>query len=781
VLTATLLFQLAALAHPIDPQIFSGIHNELTVRVPRIEQEVRIDGILDEVVWHGASVLSGFSQYEPNDGRPALDSTQVLVWYSRGAIYFGIRAFEAHGAVNATLADRDHIASDDYIQILIDTYNDRRQALVFGVNPRGVQSDGIRLEGQVQQGSGINSGSARTPDATDLTPDFIYESKGRLTEYGYEVEVRVPFKSISYQSKAEQDWGVNVLRRVQHSGHLDSWAPAKRGNASFLSQSGKLLALTELHRGVVLDVNPELSSKLNGTPAPLGSSWRYDDPTRDVGFNLRAGLSANMSAAGTVNPDFSQVESDVALITSNQRFAQFVPEKRPFFLEGIEKFDTPNQLIYTRRIVEPMAGAKVAGKVGDMNVGFLSAVDATTSSTSGVDHPLMNFLRLRRDLGKQSTLGLAYTDRIDGDNYNRVAALDARVLFSKQTYVQVQGAGSFNRANGKVTKAPLFETIFNHSGKRLSLNYKFTGIHPDFITYSGFVPRIGNIAANMTSKLLFYGKRGSLVENWSPAILITYWSAYHELDRAPVETHLHFQNNFTLHGGWAGTLTYGWETYAFDETRYTNFYEARRIGSVTDTIHYDAAERINDVYGLITRISTPEFKNFSANLGVNRWHDVGFIEAVPVLLLRMNTEVNWRPTGKLRVQGLYSRLQLDRRSDHSRLSLQQIPRLKVEYQVSRPLFLRYVGQYTATDQNTLRDPVTGAPLLVRSSSGYSLTKRSLTNSFRSDFLFSYRPRPGTVVFAGYGSSMSEPNAFNFTDLQRVNDGFFVKLSYLFRR
>ncbi len=175
-------------------------------------------------------MLTGFSQFSPADGVPAADSTEVLVWYSPSAIHFGIRAYEAHGAVHATLADRDRIGADDHVQILLSTFNDGRQATVFAVNPLGVQSDGALVETGSTSGNGFNNAVVRR-EVADLSPDYIYQSKGRVTEYGYEVEVRIPFKSLRYQSAAEQSWGINVTRQVQHSGLrglLGAGAPGER-------------------------------------------------------------------------------------------------------------------------------------------------------------------------------------------------------------------------------------------------------------------------------------------------------------------------------------------------------------------------------------------------------------------------------------------------------------------------------------------------------------------------------------------------------------------------
>ncbi len=169
-LTAT---QTLAASPARDPRVYSGRDRAINVPAPRIDADISIDGALTDSAWNSAALLTGFSQYQPVDGRAAEDSTHVLVWYAPAGIYFGVRAFESHGTVNPTLSDRDRIEADDYVQILIDTFNDRRQALVFGVNPLGIQSDGVQSEGQQH---------SRTALVTaDLTRDFVYRSAGRVT------------------------------------------------------------------------------------------------------------------------------------------------------------------------------------------------------------------------------------------------------------------------------------------------------------------------------------------------------------------------------------------------------------------------------------------------------------------------------------------------------------------------------------------------------------------------------------------------------------------------
>src|SRR5712671_5486140 len=465
---------------------YIGRENQLHVAIPRLAADVTVDGALTEPVWQQAALLTGFSEFSPHDGIPAADSTQVLVWYSPSAVYFGIRAFEPHGGVHATLADRDKIASDDNVQILLGTFHDHRQAYVFAVNPLGVQMDGTIVEqGQSLTGGWTPTLSGRV--APDLSQDFVFTSKGRLTAYGYEIEIRIPLKSLKYQSGDEQSWDLNIVHEVQHSGSEDSWVPAKRSNTSFLAQSGSLDGLTGLTRGLVLDVNPSVTEKVTGGPGPNG--WGYDRTSPQLGGRVQWGITNTLTLNGAVNPDFAEVESDAGQFVIDPRQALYFPEKRPFFLEGLDQFNTPHNLIYTRRIVKPDAALKLTGKVAGTSIGILSAADDRSLSPTGKDRAVYNIFRAQRDIGGQSRLGVAYTDRILGGNYNRVADVDGRVVFGEVYSTSFQGAGSFDRTGGVTRNAPLWEGIFARNGKRFGLRYVFTGISDKFLARSGFISR----------------------------------------------------------------------------------------------------------------------------------------------------------------------------------------------------------------------------------------------------------------------------------------------------
>jgi hypothetical protein len=757
-------------------RVYHGRLGDTAVAVPRAETAITINGLLDEPVWRSAAILTGFSQYRPVDGRPAEDSTDVLVWYSTEAIHFGIRAFEAHGGVRATLTDRDKIDTEDYVQLILDTFNDRRRAYVFGVNPLGIQADGIRTEGGYGSAGGRGGEMNGRFENVDMNPDFTFASRGRVTADGYEVEVRIPFRSITFSGADTQTWSINVIRKVQHSAYEDTWTTAVRAGASFLTQSGTLEGITDISRGLVLSFNPFATGRMDGAPDSVGD-WTYD-PTPELGLNVSWGITPNLTLDGTANPDFSQVEADVAQVTVNERFALFYPEKRPFFLEGIELFNTPNSLIYTRQIAEPLGGLKLTGKIGGTNVALLSAVDDQQISTTGEDSPIINALRVRGDIGEQSTAGIAYTDRIEGSTYNRVASGDVRLVFARLYYVEVQGAGSWTHDGTTTVSAPLWQATVDRTGRSFGFNYRIQGIAPDFRADVGYVPRTGIVAPSITNRLSFYGAPGALVEQWTNFLRFDgLWNYDEFFDGGSIlESGLGLSSSFTIRGGWSARVSPEWETVRFDPAFYDDYY----VDMGTDTIPFALPDRLSGLWGFGVSLSTPQGP-LTASAGGSLGKSAAFFEPAAADALSANATVTWRPTDQLRIEGRYVYSRLDRERDGTRLSTARIPRLKIEYQISRPVFVRFVGQYAAQERDAPRDPATDNPILRPGDAGTLTPVPALVqNDLRVDLLFSYHPTPGTVFYLGYGSSLTEADAFTFQDLERVSDGFFLKLSYLFR-
>src|SRR5213594_3337043 len=761
---------------------YSGRDRQLDVPLPRLEAEVVIDGDLTDSVWAHAARLTGFSQYSPNDGVPAADSTQVLVWYSASAIYFGIRAFEQHGRPTVTWASRDQIFGDDNVQILLGTFHDAKQVLMFAVNPLGVQGDGSLIEGANVTASGFIGGAVVGREQPDLSPDFVYQSRGRLADWGYEVEVRIPFKSLRYQARQPQDWSINMLREVKHSGFEDSWYPARRANASFIAQSGTLSGLTGMHRGLVVDLNPEATGRASG--APTASGYNYVRGNPQIGGNVRWGVSDNLTLNGTIKPDFSQVESDAGQLAFDPRQALFFSEKRPFFLEGSELFQVPQSLIYTRRIVQPVAAVKLTGNAGGTDIGFLSAVDQKFASASGTDNPIFNILRAQRSLGHGSRIGMAYTDRIEGGNYNRVAEVDSRLVFKDIYGLNLQLAGSHTRAGGATTTAPLWLAQFTIQHRIWGLRSVFAGISDDFRSASGFIGRAGIVHSYVDPSYTTYGKPGALLQRLTGDIVVDGIWQYQNFIHGPriQDQKLHFNGNAALRGGWNIGGGYFVESFGYDSALYASYrLEVPKAGGGLDTIPFVGQPTIgNGEY--IIQIGTPQWKHFSGGGFFLQGHDENFFEWASADLLLLSLNVSYRPTERIRNSLSYFWQQVNRRTDGSLVNVGRVLRAKLEYQLSRPLFIRLVGQYIQDQTDSLRDDSrTGAPILVAGpGGGATRTTASATNLFHVDALLSYQPIPGTVVFAGYGSNMLDDDAFRFHGLTRTDDAFFLKLSYLFR-
>jgi len=764
-------------------ELYSGRQNQLTVEIPRLEASARIDGVLDDAAWSQAAILTDFSQYAPADGRPAENQTDVLVWYSPTAIFFGIRAHAQPGTLRATLADRDRISDDDNVQIYLSTFNDGRQAFMFAVNPLGVQADGTLVEGSASGAHG-SAAIATGREATDLSADFIFDSKGRLTNYGYEVEVRIPFKTLRYQSRDPQDWGLHVIRRVQSTGHEESWVPARRAAASFLAQAGTLRGLTDLRRGLVLDLNPVVTAKAGGGESDSGS-WRYDAGAPEFGGNVRWGVTPSLTMNGTINPDFSQVEADAGQFVFDPRQALYFPEKRPFFLDGIEQFQTPSNLIYTRRIVAPVGAAKLTGKMSGTTLAYLFAVDDTVTSASREEHPVFNILRVQRDVGAESKAAFVYTDRIDGDNSNRVAAADARVTFRKIYSLQAQGAVSRTHRFGVTTTAPLWQASLSRNGRRYGLRAQIQGIDDDFRAEAGFISRTGIAIPRLTNQITLYGSKGSTLERWSGGVMADGTWQYEDFmnGRQAQDRRLHLISNFTLRGGWSLGQTVMIESFGFDQELYQD-YALLDVGPDGREVlrPFVGTPRLPNLDWQIT-LDTPRVKGFSGSVYWLWGKDENFYEWSPANILFLNLEGQWRPTERLRVDGNWQIQSYERRTDGTMVGWHKLPRLKVEYQVTPAIFLRVVSQYDSQFQDDLRDDSRTNLPIVYVNQADGTWERALgyeRSSLRTDFLFSYQPTPGTVFFAGYGSTLADPDARDAIGRRRAADGFFLKISYLFR-
>ena len=782
--TTFLLFQMAAAKSAVPGQSYDGTGRP-AVGIPRLANPtITIDGSLGERAWSEAARLTGFHQYQPIDGRPADERTEARVFYSQDAIYFAVIANAKNPAgIRATVADRDNLNNEDRVTIYLDTFNDHRRAYFFVVNPLGAQGDGMRTEGAASAGN-IFGGNV------DWNPDSRFESKGQLTDSGYVVELRIPFKSLRFPSSDPQTWGINVVRDIEASGFEDTWTDARRATASFLGEGGSLTGIANIERGITTEVQPFVTAQWNGARDVAGD-FKRQNVNPDAGVNLKVAFPA-VTLDATVKPDFSQVESDAGLVTVNERFALFFAEKRPFFLEGIELFNTPSQLVYTRQIAKPVAGAKVTGKLGAVSVAYLSALDDTPCPAiignarnfeQNCDKALFNVARLRRDFGGNSTIALTMTDRRAGDTTNTVIASDVRYVFGRMYYFETQFGGSYTKdslalGTEKARTSPVWKAELDRTGRLWGYNYKFAGLGTDFISRSGFVPRTGIITASGFNRFSYYGKPGARLENitffFGPTRI---WQYDNFALRDAYEGQESMNSMFRLRGGWNMSLNGGRNFFTFDERAYSGLFIVGPDGLQP----YVPPE--TQVSGLLTAsltVSTPTFRQFNASVTMARNEVPIFAEGSEGRELRATGSLTLRPTKSVRSEGSLQLSQIDRAFDGSEYARTVIPRVKVEYQPTRALFFRVVSQYQAQRTSGLLTP-TGEQIYRNGSPALG----GDVGTLQTDWLVSYEPTPGTVAFFGYGDSRvgvdaAGINSSKLSDLERRSDGFFVKVAYQWR-
>jgi len=766
-----LLAAAAVTLQSTDPAPAPGRSAELEVNVPRIESpDVSIDGVLDEDVWNAAALISGFTQYDPVEGAAPDQDTEVLLFYAADAIYFGIRAMDSEpDRVLARMGERDRaVFADDWVRIMLDTFNDARQAYVFYVNPLGIQTDGLWIEGLQNRMGSVS---------IDFNPDFIWESRGRVTEEGWVAEIRIPYVSLRFREQEEQVWGFNALREVRRTGYKQAWAPLTQDNPSTLAQSGRLTGIRDIEPGRLLEVNPVVTGRKVGGLDDEGVFAR-DGFEDEYGLNLRYGLTRNLTVDATVNPDFSQVEADATRLTTNERFAVFYREARPFFLEGSEIFQMPRNLVYTRRIVDPRFGGKLTGKVGPFQIGYLGALDQSPSQIDPLqDDALFNVVRARADVGSGSTLGLVYTDRtVSADHYNRVVGTDVRLLFGRYTFTG-QLAGAWDAAPGvnSVSARPLYLAQIERSGREFGWNARLEAVDPDFTSETGFINRTGDAQLYAEVKRSWFRPTGSLLESYGVTVQFDNFFGYDDLWRGerPYEHEIQVNPTVTLRGGRSLTMILRNGYFRFRPEDYADFGVQNPDGSIGE---YETPPSLRNMLAiaLMPRIRINDALNLNGR---------AFFRTIPIYLegargfeVQVAPTVTVRPTDNVETELAYTWSRIRRTEDDSEYSRAQITRAKLQVQLSRSLLVRLIGQYNMEERSALRDPTTGLPITV---DGVVVGPRD-HGDFQGQFLVQFEPSPGTIFYVGYSRFEVGPWGYSLSEMNPVEDGLFVKLSYLFR-
>ena len=495
------VFATAALVVPAAAQApAEGSESSRPVfRVPRVEGQVKVDGVLDDAVWREALVLPVNTEVRPGENTVAPVRTEVYLAYGPTGIYVAFKALDPDpSAIRARFHDRDDIWDDDWVSVTFDTFDDQRRAFEFYCNPLGVQLDRIEVTG---------GGGGEAWDA-------IWDSAGRITDDGFVVEMAIPFSSLRFQPTAgDQVWGFDAVRSyprgVRH--HIGSF-PRDRSNNCYLCQALRLVGFAGADPGRNIEVDPTLvatraEARESFPDGPFATRVSKVDP----GISGRWSVTPNLTFNGTVNPDFSQVEADAAQLDINTRFALYYGEKRPFFLEGMDYFELPLNVVYTRTMADPSWGAKLTGKVGKGVVGAFVVRDDVTNlvipssqysrSTGLALRNTASVLRYRYDVGRSSTLGLIATDR-EGDGYfNRVLGADAVLRFTESTTLRLTALGSRTRYPSATAEAfaqprgtfggSAFDVMAIHGTRDWEQYVHYQDFDEDFRADLGYVPQVG--------------------------------------------------------------------------------------------------------------------------------------------------------------------------------------------------------------------------------------------------------------------------------------------------
>ncbi len=465
--------------------------------IPRITDSPTIDGRIDGNEWANATRVQVNIETDPGNNITAEVQTEALLMEDGEILYVGFIARDnAIDQVRAFYRDRDQIGRDDRVGVILDTFNDERRAYEFFVNPFGVQSDSI-----------YDDVNRRGDDSWNA----IWESAGEVNGQGYVVEMAIPFKQLRFApSEDEQTWGIDLVRHFPRDrNNRISSNPQDRDISCYLCQISKIEGMSNLRASRNLEVIPTITSTAIQNRNPAQGDWVSESINPDAGVDIRWGITQDVYLNATLNPDFSQVEADAAQLGINNTFSLFFPERRTFFLDGADYFDTFENLVYTRNISNPDYGVKLTGKTGRHTYGVLTSDDESTSfliprALSSSVASLADLSsevaigRYRLDVFENSAVGAVVTQRSGEDYNNTVMSLDATLRPTEQDTISFQASQSnsdyplqiqtdFNQASSLNDDSVRLE--YNHNDEYWDWRIGYDDVGKDYRADLGFINR----------------------------------------------------------------------------------------------------------------------------------------------------------------------------------------------------------------------------------------------------------------------------------------------------
>jgi len=706
--------------------------------IPRVDTEPQIDGQIDQGEWSQATRIRVNIETNPNDNVPAEVEAQALLMEDGEVLYVAFIALDPEpDQIRAFYRDRDSMWNDDWVAIVLDTFNDERRAFEFFANPYGVQADAIQDD--------VNNDEDRSWNA-------IWDSAGQINEDGYVVEMAIPMKQLRFTpSENNQTWGIDLVRFYPRDrGTRIANNPQDRNISCYICQISKADGFANLTRSRNLEVIPTLTSTAVENRNPAMGGWDSESIDPEGSLDVRWGISQDLYLNATLNPDFSQVEADSAQLDINNTFSLFFPERRTFFLDGADYFDTFERLVHTRNISDPDYGLKLTGKSGDHTYALLTANDVNTSfliprslgssvASLGEVESKVAIGRYRFDIFENSTIGVLITDRrADGYN-NTVSSVDAVLRPTDQDSISIQSMhssseyptliqGRYGQASSLSDSSQRLE--YRHADRRWDWRLGYTDMGDDFRADLGFVNRVDFKFVVATVGHTWRGESDDFFNRIRVAL---------DYDRTEDQSGLQLEEEFEvflnmngpkqsfLSGLFGGSETY-WNGKYFDEQ-----FNQLRVGfTPRANLRLSALIRVEDIV---------DFAN--TRLGRSK---------------RFGPSVNYRWGKHLELDLDHTLQQFD--VDGGRLFTADLTDLKTTYQFSARSFLRFTLQYTDNKRNQ--------DLYVRS-------VQARTKQLTTQLLYSYRFSAATRFFIGYSDAGFQNDTYDA--IEKTNRTVFAKFSY----
>ncbi len=673
-----------------------------TLTVTRVKGIIRVDGQLDEDAWSDIVPISNFSEVFPNEqSRPPVELSGRIM-YDDDYLYVGIIVVDDPSQIRANLSDRDEIWQDDYAGIVLDPNRDGQGMYFIAANPLGIQAD-----------------SFISPNNEDDGFDILFRSSGQITENGYQVEMAIPFKSLRFPSIDAQTWGATLwITRPRESRNQYSWAAIDQDDPCMSCQLGEINGIRGVRAGRNLEILPSLTGGGVGAFRDAGvpaSGFKNDRITLEPSLNLKYGITSELTADVTVNPDFSQIESDEAQIDVNSTFALFFQERRPFFQEGSGLFDTDIQTVYTRSINDPIGAAKMTGRFGSVDVAYIGARDNNSplllpfeeeSRVLEGGRSVSNILRVRHNFNNDSFVGALVTDRrLDEGGSGSTVSVDAAarflqkytlsgqfvysnsveptdkemskdvgdITFGKKGYTGALDGESFS---GYATRVEL-----DRGARHWSFQGGYEAVSPTFRADNGFVRQNNDQSAYLWQGVTIYPEKVlGFVDRIRPNVLV---GASWNFDG--------LQKNFFF--------------------RPAVFVQLKRQTNIQINWWYREESFAGTQFDGMTRLNAMVFSNFSKRISLGVEAGVG--ESIARFLdepeignsLEVSAWGTLRPTQRMSIQPQFSYSRLSDKETGEDFFSGYIARTRVKYQFSRYFFLRTIVQYSDFSKSLEIDPL----------------------------------------------------------------------------